>query len=119
RHRAQEVRQTELRDRILFGEITRTSSKLSQTASRAAHLQREVGSIGQRTKTLEFVREAARLAPSIELREQALSALLLPDVGTNLTWRPEQGFEIASAYDAVFEHFIMNNDRGRAIIQQV
>jgi signal transduction histidine kinase len=57
------------------------------------------------------------LQPSRELRDEALSALLLPDIGTNLVWHEETGFEIPGTYDAQFENFIMNNDRSRTIVR--
>jgi signal transduction histidine kinase len=117
RHRADDARLAQQRAQLLAAEVVRASTNLSETAFRAARLQRSVRSAGQRTRTLELVGEAARLQPSRELRDEAQSALLLPDVGTNLVWREEPGFEIAMAYDQSLEHSIQNNDRGRAIVR--
>jgi signal transduction histidine kinase len=96
----------------------RASDRLLQIGIQFATLKRNSRQPGQRTKTLEIIREAAAWQPSRELRDEALSALLLPDFGTNLTWHEESGHEMAAAYDANFEHFILNNDRGRAIVRR-
>lgn len=95
------------------------SMRLWEFSARAARQERLSRAVGQRTECLDIIREAVRFQPARELRDEALSALLLPDIGTNLVWRREAGFEVAGAYDTGFERFILNNDGGRAVVGRV
>lgn len=100
------------------GEARRASALFWQFGSRAAGRERQSRRIGQREEALKIVREAAEWQPSCALRDEALSALLLPDAGTNLVWHGEPGFEFAGVYDASLDHFIQNCDHGRAIVRR-
>lgn len=116
--RATEAHDARQRAEALAAEAHGVSDRLWQIGSRAAALERMSRTAGQRTRALEIIREAAAWQPSRELLDEALSALLLPDLGTNLVWHNEGGFEIAAAYDGDFEHFIQNCDHGRAIVRR-
>jgi signal transduction histidine kinase/WD40 repeat protein len=118
-HRAEDARSAQRRAEVNAAEARVASQRLWEFSSRAARQQRLSRTFGQRSESLDIIREAARFQPSRELRDEALSALLLPDVGTNIVWRAETSFEFAAAYDATFEHFIQNCDHGRAIVRRV
>jgi WD40 repeat protein len=89
--------------------------EFSLHSARAERLSRQTG---QRSQSLRFIREAVRFQPSRELRDEALSALLLPDMGTTIVWHEEAGFEVAGAYEPNLQHFIQNCDHGRAIVRR-
>ena len=119
-HRAADAREAQQRAETSAADANRASTRLRQSAARLSHLARASGRPGQRTEALRAITEAMDWQPSRELRDEALSALLLPDLGTNLVWHKEPGFEVAAAYDANLEHFILNNDRqpARAIVRR-
>jgi len=117
-HRAEEAQAARQRAETNAAAAHGASTRLWEFSSRAARQQRLTRTVGQRSESLEIIREAARFRPARELRDEALSALLLPDVGTNLVWQEESRFEIAAAYDAAFEHFILNNDHRNAIVRR-
>lgn len=115
-HQAANARVAQQRAEAHAADARLASTRLWEFSAHAARLQRFSRVPGQREHTLGIIREAVRLQSSRELRDEALSALLLPDVGTNLVWHQEVGFEVAATYDADLDHFIRNSDHGRAIL---
>jgi len=61
---------------------------------------------GQQTRPLPVIGEAAKWRPSLELRNEAIAALLLPDLGTNTWFRKQPGMRYHFACDADFEHYM-------------
>jgi serine/threonine protein kinase/WD40 repeat protein len=52
-----------------------------------ARAERLSGAAGRRAKSLEAIAAAARLQPSLELRNEAIAALALLDLGPSVVWR--------------------------------
>jgi signal transduction histidine kinase/WD40 repeat protein len=119
RHRAEAARAALREAEASAIREAKASTRLRQSAARNAQLVRFSRKVGQRTEALQNIAEAAQWQRSRELRDEALSALLLPDVGANLSWREEGGNEYAGVYDAGLEHFIQNCDHGHAIVRRV
>ena len=119
RHRAADAGKARQLAELAAAESHAASHRLWEFSAYATRQQRLTRAVGQRSRTLEIIREAAHFQPSRELRDEALSALLLPDLGTNLVWHKETGFEFGAAYDPKFEHFIQNCDHGRATVRRV
>jgi signal transduction histidine kinase len=115
--RASEAQTARQRAEVSAVEARRALSRLWDIGSSAAAVQRKTRHEGQRTASLRIIAEAASFRPSRQLRDEALSALLLPDVGGKIAWHPEDGNDVAGTYDASFEHFILNDDHGHAIVR--
>jgi signal transduction histidine kinase len=71
-------------------EATRELERARQAEARAlleqSEVRRRAGEVGQRVESLAAVAEAARLAPSAELRDEAIAALALPDLEFVPVW---------------------------------
>ena len=76
------------------------------------------GGFGQRTKDLDIVAKAAAYRPSLELRNEAIAALVLPDLGTNIWWRTEDNPVVPSAYTGNLEFFAAFIATGRVAVCQ-
>src|SRR5882724_4303649 len=118
RRRAESARVAQQQAETQATAAREASLRLWEGSTHAARLQRSTRAVGQRTEALEIIHEAAGLKPSRELRGEALSALLLPDIGTNVVWREEAGWKIPLAYDPQLEFYIQNRDDGRAIVRR-
>lgn len=116
--RQDEARQAQRNSEDNAAKAQAASARLWDLCRRTARQERLSRAAGQRTESLEFIREAAGLRPSRELRDEALSALLLPDLGTNVFWQVEEGFDVALTYDRDLQHGIIHNTRGRALVRR-
>ena len=54
--------------------------------------------LGRRAKALQVLARAAAYRPSVELRNEAIAALVLPDIGSNRWWRTEPDFDLRAAF---------------------
>lgn len=86
-----------------------------------AHLQRaralrSSGRVGQRFEALAAIREAAKIKVTAELRDEAVAALVLPDVEIAREWEgfPEGTLDLASA--ANFERYARINKQGELTV---
>jgi WD40 repeat protein len=88
--------------------------KLRASYLAQARAERLSGVVGRRAKSLEAVAAAARLQPSLELRNEAIAALALLELGPPVTWRsPDK----KAAPDRVlvepgFAHYAIFGERG-------
>jgi WD40 repeat protein/tRNA A-37 threonylcarbamoyl transferase component Bud32 len=76
------------------------------------------GGFGQRTRDLGTVAKAAAYRPSVELRNEAIAALVLPDLGTNVWWHTEDNPAAPYAFTGDLEFFVPVNPTGRVAICQ-
>jgi serine/threonine protein kinase/WD40 repeat protein len=74
------------------------------------------GGFGQRTRDLETIAKAAAYRPSVELRNEVIAALVLPDVGTNIWWRTEYNAAVPSAFTGDLEFFVPFNATGHVAV---
>jgi serine/threonine protein kinase/WD40 repeat protein len=85
-----------------------------------ARASRWSGQVGQRFKSLEALTEAARLRPSLELRNDAIACLTLADL--RLAKELPGGFPPGTtqvAFDASFERYARGDEKGNLSIRQV
>jgi len=76
------------------------------------------GKSGHRKKSLEVIGKAAAWRPSVELRNEAIASLLLPDVGEKL-WQQKQeypGWQFP--FDPEFEHYMPYNAAGDVVVHR-
>jgi WD40 repeat protein len=74
------------------------------------------GGFGQRTRDLEIIAKATAYRPSVELRNEAIAALVLPDVGTNLWWHKEDNPAEPLAFTGDLEFFVRRTNAGRIAV---
>ena len=82
------------------------TEKLWQAYLERARALRSSGLVGQRFETLKVIREAAKIKVTPELRDEAVAALVLPDVELAREWEgyPAGTFNVAP--DATFQRFV-------------
>lgn len=90
--------------------------QLWQSLAQQAHYSRKSGRIGQRTNALAAVAVAASIRPSLELRNEALAALLLPDIGRRLSWKEEPSWAHPLCYDADLAHYVPYSKAGQILV---
>jgi serine/threonine protein kinase/WD40 repeat protein len=74
------------------------------------------GGFGQRINTLETVARAAAHRPSVALRSEAIAALVLPDLGTNIWWHRQDNVPPFASFTGDFDFFLPGNNSGRVAI---
>jgi serine/threonine protein kinase/WD40 repeat protein len=85
-------------------------SELWQSYLAQAHAQRLSGQAGQRFDSLDVIRRATAIRPSLELRNEAIAALALPDVRLTNTWPCIDG---PVAYSGTLERFAVGRPDGQ------
>jgi serine/threonine protein kinase/WD40 repeat protein len=101
--------------------IARAEAKATEEL-RAAYLaqaraQRHSGGPGQRLDSLVAIARAAAIAPSVELRNEAIAALALPDVRFNDLWPAPQDYHICFTRDLALCAFDAGG--GEVIVRRV
>ena len=89
------------------------SSRLTQ--ARAENASR---SFGRRQRALAALAAAARQRPSLELRNEAMTALLMPDLGRRLSWRDRTTLWQPQAYDAALDHYADYSEAGEICVRR-
>lgn len=84
-----------------------------------AKYYRTSGHLGQRAKTLEIVREAAAYRPSLPLRNEAIAALLLPDLGKPLWFREAKYGHWPLAFTGDFDFYSPFSSTGQVAVIRV
>lgn len=74
------------------------------------------GGPGQRIKTLEVIAQAAAYRPSVALRNEAIAALVLPDLGSNVWWHGEDNVPAPLAFTHDLAFFVRPNSAGRVVV---
>lgn len=92
------------------------TEKLFQGHLERARALRSSGRVGQRFGALAAIREAAKIKVTPELRDEAVAALVLPDVQLARQWEgyPEDTVDLAS--DANFERYARVNKKGEVTV---
>ncbi len=80
--------------------------QLWESLGQQAHFSRLSGRLGQRTNALSAIAAAAAIRPSISLRNDALAALMLPDIGAQFWWKEARSFEHPLCFDPGLEHYL-------------
>ena len=84
---------------------------------REAHLQRaralrSSGRVGQRFEALKAIREAAKIRIATDLRDEAVAALVLPDVEIYREWEGLPEGTVLFTSDASFNRYARSNKQG-------
>ena len=95
------------------------TEKLWQSHLERARALRTSGRVGQRFRALEAIREAAKIKVTRELSDEAVAALVLPDVEIAREWEGYPEDTLAVAYDAAFEKYARVSDSGEVTICRV
>jgi WD40 repeat protein len=90
----------------------------------AAHLARArawrgSGRVGQRYRSLEEVAAAARLSPSPEVRNEAITCLTLPDLRLVRSWEGCPPDTLALAVDGRAEHYACSDGHGNLTVRRI
>ncbi|MBI3409190.1 MAG: protein kinase [Planctomycetes bacterium] len=88
------------------------TEKLCQGHIERARALRTSGRVGQRFEALKAIREAAKIKVTPDLRDEAVAALVLPDVEVFREWGGPPEDTWASTYDASFELFARIDKQG-------
>ncbi len=84
-----------------------------RTASLAqARASKLTGRIGQRFDALEALKRAAAIRPGLDLREEALAVLALPDAIIQDDWEPRYTSNAAIRFDGATERYVVEAERG-------
>jgi serine/threonine protein kinase/WD40 repeat protein len=92
--------------RDLAEERTREANEeLWKASLQQARAERRSGQVRQRLACLEALTRAAAIRPSLELRNEAIACLALPDLRLVRRWTGEPRFEVALAFDPQFQRY--------------
>ncbi|HZU35957.1 MAG TPA: protein kinase, partial [Gemmataceae bacterium] len=84
-----------------------------------ARAHRLSGQVGQRFQSLSALAQAAKLQPSLELRNEAVACLALPDLRLARSWEGNPPGTMAVVFDADLEHYARSNARGDLSVRRV
>jgi serine/threonine protein kinase/WD40 repeat protein len=73
------------------------------------------GEPGRRAEALAVLARAAAYRPSVELRNESLATLVLPDLGSNVWWRGDQG-PAPRAFTSDLKFFTRRSDNGQVLV---
>lgn len=74
------------------------------------------GGAGQRTKALEVAAQAAAYRPSVDLRNEAIAALVLPDLGSNVWWHAEDNGPVPVVFTHDLAFFVHSDPNGHVAV---
>jgi WD40 repeat protein len=113
------IRIQRARDRAGTAE-TKAKEELWASYLAQARAQRLSGLAGRKQEALQAVSAAAKLRPSLELRNEAIAALALTDVGSPATWRvaDSTASRDSTVLDANFERYAVYDERGGTTIRR-
>ncbi len=89
------------------------SSRLTQ-----ARAENATRAFGRRQRALTALAAAARQRPSLDLRNEAMTALLMPDLGRRLSWRDRTTLWQPLAYDSALDHYADYSEAGEICIRR-
>lgn len=92
------------------------TERLWEANFQRARALRSSGRVGQRFEALRAIREAAKIRVTPELRDEAIAALVLPDVEIAREWEAASDDIHALAYDAKCEFYARADKHGRITI---
>jgi serine/threonine protein kinase/WD40 repeat protein len=94
----------------------RTAAASFLAQARAHRWSRQVG---QRFNSLDELAKAARLQPSLELRNEVVACLALADLRPARSWAGHPPGTTAVVFDANLEHYARSNARGEISVRRV
>jgi WD40 repeat protein/serine/threonine protein kinase len=89
----------------------------SHLAEARAH--RWSGRVGQRFKSLEELAAAARVRPTLELRNEAIACLALTDLRLARSWDGTPAGTTCLTFDAAFERYARSDGQGNISVRRV
>lgn len=92
------------------------TEKLWQSYLERARAERASGRVGQRFEALKAIRLAARIRTGPELRNEAVAALVLPDVELHREWEGWPEDTLALAFDARFKRYARISKKGEITV---
>jgi eukaryotic-like serine/threonine-protein kinase len=94
------------------------TEKLWEAYVERARALRSSGRVGQRFEALKAIREAAKIKVTPELRDEAVAALVLPDVEIHSEWDGFPEGTQSYSYDAAFQRYARIDSQGRVTVCQ-
>jgi serine/threonine protein kinase/WD40 repeat protein/tetratricopeptide (TPR) repeat protein len=92
------------------------ADRLWQSHLERARALRSSGRVGQRFEALAAIREATKFRVTDELRDEAVAALVLPDVELDVQWDGCPDDTLSFAMDARFERYARINKAGEVTV---
>jgi serine/threonine protein kinase/WD40 repeat protein len=84
-----------------------------------ARANRWSGRAGRRFDSLEAVKKASEMRPSLELRNEAIAAMTLPDLQLVRDWEPPPSVYIRMASDRSLQRYAFADARGDVVVRDV
>ncbi len=84
-----------------------------------AQATRWSGRAGRRFESLEAIRKAAEIRPSLELRNEAIACMALPDLRTAREWDGVPPGTTLVAFDSKYESYARADNQGNVSIRRV
>ncbi len=93
--------------------------KLREAWLAQAQARRRSGRVGRRFESLEALRKAAAIRPSVELRNEAIACLALADLRTAREWPGNPPGTTLVAFDSTYDRYARANDKGEISVRRV
>jgi WD40 repeat protein len=101
----------------IAGQRDQLRAELWQSSLQEAQAERKSGQVGQRFESLKALSRAAAIRPSLELRNEAITCLALPDLRLVRQWTGLPLFVVGFAFDAQFRRYAQNEGDTIAVRQ--
>jgi serine/threonine protein kinase/WD40 repeat protein len=95
------------------------TEQLWQTLVERAAAKRASGQMGQRFETLAAIKKAAAIRPGPELRDEAVAALVLPDLELAREWQGCTADTLAVAFDVAFTRYVTLQRDGSLVVYRL
>ncbi len=95
-----------------------TTEQLRSALLAQAKASRLTGRLGQRFETLAALKKAAAIRPDLDLREEAIAALSLPDARLGRSWNVRHGSNSPVAFDSAGTRFLVETEAGVLSLRQ-
>src|SRR5262249_30341377 len=95
------------------------TERLWQSHLERARALRSSGRVGQRFEALKAIREAAKIKITPELRDEAVAALVLPDVKLSREWEAFPEDMHIWAYDASLSQYAWMSNKGDITVRRL
>jgi eukaryotic-like serine/threonine-protein kinase len=95
-----------------------TTEQLRSALLAQAKASRLTGRLGQRFETLAALKKAAAIRPDLDLREEAIAALSLPDARLGPNWNVRHASNSPVAFDSAGTRFLVETEAGVLSLRQ-
>jgi eukaryotic-like serine/threonine-protein kinase len=96
-----------------------TTDKLWDSYLAQARANRWSGRAGRRYESLATLKEAVKIRPALELRNEAIACLALSDMRVEREWQAKQDPFSAVAFDANYERYAVGDSTGRISMRRI